>query len=395
MAFHYFPVRLIRLIKTVALFGPLFLSLTLLVLLVNIAVNQTRLENARIATEKIHEFLEKTSFCERLSEETASAVNGTALNATVLDFCRQFELDQRSYFSRRTHKVNVFDHKVVRSADGACNKDTYMVVLVHSLHSYRDRRDAIRSTWGGAARNGTWPLHGSLAGPINVRVVFIFGQHTDARLEASLEQESQISGDIVQGDFIESYTNMTLKSLLGLKWVLEFCPSVRYLFKCDDDMFVNVAAILNLLRTSPMTWSVMGPLNRGSKVYRRGKWGLTKKQYPFYYYPPYESGSGYAISADLIHPLFETSDYVPWIFIDDVYITGILGKILSVGHVTRSGFAYWTSKSPSACEIANSTVLTGTRVSSKLQLEIWKELVAGIPCLKNSTMKTTLTVSHS
>lgn len=389
MAFHYLPVRLIRLIKTVALFGPLLLSLTLLVLLINIAVNKTRLENARKATEKINEFLEKTSFCERLSEENASVVNGTAFNATVLDFCRQFELDQRSYFSRRIHKVNVFDHKVVKSAAEACNKDTYMVVLVHSLHSYRDRRDAIRSTWGEAARNGTWPLHGSLAGPINVRVVFIFGQHTDARLEASLEQESQISGDIVQGDFIESYTNMTLKSLLGLKWVLEFCPSVRYLFKCDDDMFVNVAAILNLLRTSPMTWSIMGPLNRGSKVYRRGKWGLTKKQYPFYYYPPYESGSGYAISADLIHPLLETSDYVPWIFIDDVYITGILGKILGVGHVTQSGFAYWTSKSPSACEIANSTVLTGTRVSPKLQLEIWKELVAGIPCLKNSTVKTT------
>lgn len=386
MAHHYLPVRLIRLIKTVALFGPLLVSLTVFILVIDTIVYQTRLENTRQATVKLHDFLERTSFCQGLSVAMAAANGTTTLNTTVLDFCHQWELDQKSYFRRRKLKVNAFNHTIVRSAAEACNKDTYMIVLVHSLHSYRDRRDAIRSTWGGAAQNGTWPLYGSLVGPMNVRVVFILGKHKDALLEASLEQESRTIGDIVQGDFIESYTNMTLKSLLGLKWVLEFCPSVRYLFKCDDDMFVNVAAILNLLRTSPMTWSIMGPLNRGSKVYRRGKWGLSKKQYPFYYYPQYESGSGYAISADLIRPLLETSDYVPWIFIDDVYITGILGKILGVGHVTQSGFAYWTSKSPSACDIANSTVLTGTKVSPKLQLEIWKDLAAGVPCLKNSTV---------
>lgn len=382
----YLPVRLIRLIKAVVLLSPLVVSVYLLVLAIDERATETRLKAEADAIESLHLFLERYSVCEGRADGWSRANDTTTeFNATVVEFCQQFETSQRTFFSRRPYVVNRFNHSIVKDARGICSPNTHMVVLVHSLHNYRERRDAIRRTWGGAAHGGTWPTNESLLlKSFEVRVVFVLGHHVNAIMESRVEEESGSHGDIVQGDFNESYTNMTLKSLLGLKWVLEFCPSVKYLFKCDDDMFVNIYAIVDLLRQSPMTWSIMGPLNLGSRVYRRGKWRLTKEQYPFYYFPPYESGSGYAISADLIGPLLDTSAYVPWLFIDDVYVTGIMGKILGVRHVTQSGFAYWTSKPPSACDISRNYVLTGTKVDPKLQLDIWKQLTDGVHCPDDS-----------
>jgi hypothetical protein len=142
-------------------------------------------------------------------------------------------------------------------------------------------------------------------------------------------------------------------------------------------MFVNVPAILEAVSAENMTRAIMGPFNTGSRVYRKGKWAISISDYPFYYYPPYESGSGYVISADLWRPLLNASDYVPHIFIDDVYITGILGRIVDARHVIRTGFAYWTNKAPAPCAIVNGTVLTGTRVDPDRQYSLWNELVNG------------------
>ena len=118
------------------------------------------------------------------------------------------------------------------------------------------------------------------------------------------------------------------------------------------------------------------PYNSRSPVYRKGKWALGLSEYPFHYFPPYESGSGYLISADLLRPLRNASDFVPYIFIDDVYVTGILGRVVGARHVTRPGFAYWTNRAPSACAILNGSVLTGTRVTGERQRQIWNELVS-------------------
>ena len=147
------------------------------------------------------------------------------------------------------------------------------------------------------------------------------------------------------------------------------------MFKCDDDMFLNIPAIVDVVRSEDLQRAIMGPYNRGSPVYRKGKWALRPTDYPFHYFPPYESGSGYLISADLLRPLRNASDFVPHIFIDDVYITGILGRVVGARHVTRPGFAYWTSRAPSACAVVNGSVLTGTRVTASRQHRIWNDLV--------------------
>lgn len=154
----------------------------------------------------------------------------------------------------------------------------------------------------------------------------------------------------------------------------------RFVFKCDDDMFVNVPAILDVIRSEDLRGAIMGPYNDGARVRRKGKWALGRTEYPFHYFPPYESGSGYLISADLLEPLRNASDFVPYIFVDDVYVTGILGRVIGARHVTRPGFAYWTDRAPSACAIVNGSVLTGTRVTASRQRQIWNSLVSPVDC---------------
>jgi len=143
-------------------------------------------------------------------------------------------------------------------------------------------------------------------------------------------------------------------------------------------MFVNIPAIVDIALTEDLHGAITGPYNAGSPVRRKGRWALRPSDYPFHYFPPYESGSGYLVSSDLLGPLRNASDFVPYIFIDDVYVTGILGRVVGARHVTRPGFAYWTSRAPSACDIVNGTVLTGTRVTAQRQRYIWNELVSRV-----------------
>lgn len=397
MALYYIPVRAIRCLKMCAIFVPIVLFWIFGFALIIVVDNRDKMDDDRQRVYDLRWSLDKSSACDAILDQNSSrlllSANDTITSrnknktfAEIVEVCRQLDVDRRNYFRRRPTKVNVFDRSIVLSADGACDAETYLVVIVHSLHSYRSRRDAIRRTWGGAARNRTWP--GETLNR-NVRVVFIFGRSADAAAEADLRKESATFGDVVQGDFAESYRNMTLKSLLGLKWVLERCPSINYLFKCDDDMFVNVPAILRIMETTLTPRSIVGPLNPRSPVYRTGKWAVDKVQYPFTYYPPYESGSGYAISADLVRPLLETSEYVPHLFVDDVYVTGILGKILNVNHVRQDGFAYWTSKTPTVQQIlCDKSVLTGTKVSPDDQYKLWNSLTVGVNCTTTNNPQT-------
>jgi hypothetical protein len=40
---------------------------------------------------------------------------------------------------------------------------------------------------------------------------------------------------------------MTYKHIMALKWVVYFCPGVRYVLKTDDDTFVNTPVLIRAL----------------------------------------------------------------------------------------------------------------------------------------------------
>lgn len=298
--------------------------------------------------------------------------------------------EQEDLFYRRSaHSVNRYLHRVLLEPIQLCPPNTQMVILIHSHHPHTDRRSAIRSTWGTAVRWGTWPHEKQNRSCAGLRLAFVFGLHRDPGLNDLIAEENTRFDDIVQGDFADSYQNMTLKSLLGLKIVDERCPGVRYLLKTDDDMIVNLPYLLDLLNHmhANLSRSIMGPLNVGSRVYRHGKWKLSKSEFPFDYFPPYESGSAYVITGDLIHDLFVTAEYVPHIHVDDVYVTGILGRILNVTHVRQHGFAFWTDRPPTVCEMVLNRVVSGTKMNPSNLISLWRQLKLNSDCSVNTVLR--------
>ncbi|NXI87185.1 B3G5B glucosaminyltransferase, partial [Rhipidura dahli] len=53
--------------------------------------------------------------------------------------------------------------------------------------------------------------------------------------------------DILQGDFGDSYGNLTRKTLLLLRWARACCGGSPFLLKADDDSFVHVPAVATYL----------------------------------------------------------------------------------------------------------------------------------------------------
>ena len=66
-------------------------------------------------------------------------------------------------------------------------------------------------------------------------------------LALSLENEHLLYGDIIQQEFLDTYDNLTLKTIMAFKWVIEFCPNARYIMKTDTDVFVNTGNLVKYL----------------------------------------------------------------------------------------------------------------------------------------------------
>jgi hypothetical protein len=82
----------------------------------------------------------------------------------------------------------------------------------------------------------------------NVKVIFLLGQLKNATFQSNVTTESETYGDILQEGFIDTYANLTVKSLMLLKWFSQECHKVPYVLKTDDDMYINLKQLFQLVR---------------------------------------------------------------------------------------------------------------------------------------------------
>ena len=68
----------------------------------------------------------------------------------------------------------------------------------------------------------------------------IAGSTSDTKLQKSIEDENQKFGDLIQGDFVDTYHNLSYKAIMGNLWVAEFCEQAEFVVKADDDMFIDL-----------------------------------------------------------------------------------------------------------------------------------------------------------
>lgn len=78
----------------------------------------------------------------------------------------------------------------------------------------------------------------------------MLGDPRNSTLQKLLEAEHGLHNDIVQEDFYETYRNITLKNISGMKWAVTYCPRAEYVVKSDDDMFINSPYLIKSLISS-------------------------------------------------------------------------------------------------------------------------------------------------
>lgn len=103
-----------------------------------------------------------------------------------------------------------------------------LLIYVHSTPSNMKNRVIIRETW---AKRALFP---------QTRLVFMLGSTHDQELARRIDLENDLYNDIVQQDFLDSYRNLTLKSIMALDWVVKHCPNAKYVLKTDDDVIVII-----------------------------------------------------------------------------------------------------------------------------------------------------------
>lgn len=73
-------------------------------------------------------------------------------------------------------------------------------------------------------------------------------------------EESTSFEDIIQEAFFDSYNNLTIKSVMMLKWVQHHCSSAHFLMKVDDDVYLNLPVLVEALSLAPTANTLIGSL---------------------------------------------------------------------------------------------------------------------------------------
>ena len=60
--------------------------------------------------------------------------------------------------------------------------------------------------------------------------------------QTTLHEEAQLYDDIVVFDFLDTYVNLTIKTLVSLNWIFNVYKTDIYL-KVDDDVLFNVTDV--------------------------------------------------------------------------------------------------------------------------------------------------------
>ena len=195
-----------------------------------------------------------------------------------------------------------------------------LLIVVKSAPDHAERRHAIRQTWAGPRAD--------------VRHVFLLGTRAGEHVpQQTAHREAEDYGDIVQSHFEDSYYNLTLKTMSGLRWATERCANAEHILFVDDDMYISVPNVLRLAAQraeyptpegsaaaaaaapQPDSSLLVGHVFVASFPHRHrfSKWFVSLQEYPFSRWPPYCHGSAYLMSRAALRKLFFTSFYTKMI----------------------------------------------------------------------------------
>ncbi|XP_059079442.1 UDP-GalNAc:beta-1,3-N-acetylgalactosaminyltransferase 1-like [Tigriopus californicus] len=246
------------------------------------------------------------------------------------------------------------------------SSNPFFQILVHSKPGHFEARSLIRKTWGSVKE-----IEGHI-----VRVAFLIGSQSsaegkffsdqklnsaesipikvfrDLRSISSLKRKSNLAGrlteeaytygDILQGSFLDTPQNDSIKHMLGLKWAQEQIASgikPDFILKTEDHVFIEIFHLVNFVQAVYSSKKaherslICDVIPRGTGPRENNMISLVPlpgHQDPVELYPDYCSGSGFLLSPDLVSEILETSTKVPKFWNGDIYVTGLIRQALRI-----------------------------------------------------------------
>ncbi|CAG9822550.1 unnamed protein product [Phaedon cochleariae] len=225
---------------------------------------------------------------------------------------------------------NIPDFYFLLNNEDTCKNDTIIqaLIIVTSYFGNVETRSAMRRAFSQEDLK-----------QLNLRRIFLLGKAPTDKYttQKAIENESLRFKDIIQGNFIEAYRNLTFKHVMGLKWAARNCFNAKFVIKMDDDIVVNIekiSSILNSLRVSNHNKLIAGYVLRNMVPIREpaNKWFVTEEEYSLSAYPLFVSGWFYVTTPQTCKNLVNLSNTTRYFWIDDTYVTGILAKKLRIKH---------------------------------------------------------------
>lgn len=244
-------------------------------------------------------------------------------------------------------------------------KDMDLVVIVMSAPTHLEARTAIRQTWGHFGQRS------------DMSVLFMLGTTHDPRVETILRKEQNMYNDVIRGRFLDSYSNLTLKTISTLEWVDAYCSKIKYLLKTDDDMFINVPRLLAFVYKHAKDRNVIfGRLARKWKPIRnrKSKYYVSQAQFQQSIFPDFTTGPAYLLSSDTVRRLYDAALDQTYLKLEDVFTTGIVAHKIGIRRSHANEFLNKRIQY-TACNIQRGISIHMVKYSE--QFDLWKKLLDG------------------
>ncbi|XP_054241932.1 UDP-GalNAc:beta-1,3-N-acetylgalactosaminyltransferase 1 [Indicator indicator] len=200
-------------------------------------------------------------------------------------------------------------------------KDIHPFLFLASRPQDVKLRQAIRIAWG--SQHFWWGQR--------ILTLFLLGEDAD-RVHSAAALSVEDESDIIRRDFMDTYDNLTLKTIMAFQWFTELGSNARFLMKTEDDVFINTPNLVKFLLRLNSSENVFTGYpfinNHAYRGYYRRR-SISYQEYPFRLYPPCCSGMGYILDGRLPLRVYELMSHVKPIKFEDVYV-GICLNILQV-----------------------------------------------------------------
>ncbi|XP_063970334.1 beta-1,3-galactosyltransferase 5-like [Lytechinus pictus] len=227
-------------------------------------------------------------------------------------------------------KIDQHDYRILINPRNKCkqSENITLLILVKTRVSSIKERNIIRETYG----------QGIVKYNVSATILFLLGRESkyNSIAQVDLQKEADLHGDILQEDFIDTYYNLTIKTIMGFQWASMSCSNTYFVMSTDDDCIVDVVNLANDLEsnTSSTFLSNFALAERAINwVPHRDpgdKWYTPRELYSADRWLPFPRGYGYVVSRKVAHLLYQASQKIappaPW---DDVYC-GILLHSLGI-----------------------------------------------------------------